>query len=79
MATALPVTQQHSIEAAVRSRGRIHSADRCPRCSGLMVAEWSEDLLDYTSHRCLQCGEFIDPVILQNRRQFGMTIGPGRV
>jgi hypothetical protein len=78
MGTALAVTQQQSNEAATRSWARIHSADRCPRCSGLMVAEWCEDLSDYRAQRCVQCGEVIDPIILQNRRQFGMTIGPGQ-
>ena len=67
MGTALAVTQQQSIEAAARSWARIHSTDRCPRCSGLMVAEWCEDLSDYTAQRCVQCGEVIDPVILHNR------------
>ena len=78
MGTALAVTQQQSIDAAARSRARTHSVDRCQRCSGLMVAEWSEDLSDYAAQRCLQCGEVIDPVILQNRRQFGLTIGQGQ-
>ncbi|TKS63349.1 MAG: hypothetical protein EWM73_01531 [Nitrospira sp.] len=73
MGTALAVTQQQSTEAATRNWTRIHSADRCPRCSGLMVAEWCEDLSDYRAQRCVQCGEVIDPVILQNRRQYGMT------
>jgi hypothetical protein len=67
MGTALAVTQQQSIEAAARSLARTHSAYRCPRCSGLMVAEWCEDLSDYRAQRCLQCGEVIDPVILRNR------------
>ena len=78
MGTALAVTQQQSTEAAARSRARIHSEDRCSRCSGLMVAEWCEDLSDYRAQRCVQCGEVIDPVILQNHRQFGMTIGPSQ-
>ena len=65
MAPAIP--QQQSIEETAQSRARIHSADRCPRCSGLMVAEWCEDLSDYCAQRCLQCGEVIDPVILHNR------------
>jgi hypothetical protein len=73
MGTALAVTQQQSIEAATRSRARIYSTDRCPRCSGLMVAKWCEDLSDYRAQRCLQCGEVIDPVILRNR---GILQGP---
>lgn len=47
----------------------------CPRCGGLMVGEISEDALDLagpselSAWRCVQCGEFIDPVVLQNRRR----------
>jgi hypothetical protein len=43
-----------------------------------MAAEWCQDLSDYTVQRCVQCGEVMDPVFLQNRRQFGITIGPGQ-
>ena len=73
MGTALGVTQQQSIEATAPSRARIHSTDRCSRCSGLMVAEWCEDLSDYRAQRCVQCGEIVDPVILRNR---GALQGP---
>jgi hypothetical protein len=73
MGTALAGTQQQSIEATAQSWARIHSTDRCPRCSGLMVAEWCEELSDYTAQRCVQCGEVIDPVILRNR---GALQGP---
>ena len=66
MGTALVVPSQQSIESG--SWSRIHSTDRCPRCSGLMVAEWCEDLSDYSGQRCVQCGELIDPVIMQNRQ-----------
>ena len=47
---------------------------RCCRCEGLMVVEQCSDLtgdaghLDCQARRCVQCGEVIDPVILQNRR-----------
>ena len=68
MGTALAVTQQQSIGAAARSWARIHSTNGCPRCGGLMVAEWCQDLSDYSAQRCVQCGELIDPVILENRR-----------
>ena len=67
MGTALAVTQQQSIGATAQSRARIHSEDRCPRCTGMMVAEWCEDLSDYRAQRCVQCGEIVDPVILRNR------------
>ena len=48
---------------------------RCLRCGGLMVTEQCFDLLDESGHRdfqsrrCVQCGDFIDPVILQNRQR----------
>jgi hypothetical protein len=47
---------------------------RCWRCSGLMVVESCFDFAgdagqrDCLTRRCVQCGEVIDPVILQNRR-----------
>ena len=48
---------------------------RCSRCGGLMVIEQCFDLpdhgchLDFRARRCVQCGDFIDPVILQNRQR----------
>lgn len=78
MGTALAVTQQQSIEATGRGWTKTHSSDRCPRCNGLMVAEGCEDVSDHTAHRCVQCGEIIDPVILQNRQQVGLTSGQGQ-
>jgi hypothetical protein len=53
---------------------RIVGTARCPRCGGLMVAERCVDVLDdtgrlhFSAGRCVQCGELVDPVILQNRR-----------
>jgi quercetin dioxygenase-like cupin family protein len=38
----------------------------CARCGGLMVTEQQVDL---SAQRCVQCGEVIDPVILQNRQR----------
>jgi quercetin dioxygenase-like cupin family protein len=38
----------------------------CARCGGLMVTEQHVDL---STQRCVQCGEVIDAVILQNRRR----------
>ena len=78
MGTALAVTQGQSIELADPRWARIHNTDRCPRCSGLMVAEWCQDLSDHSAQRCVQCGEVIDPVILQNRLQREMAISPGK-
>ena len=44
----------------------------CVRCEGLLVSEWSYDLQNPGNHnietlRCVQCGNRIDPVILQNQ------------
>ena len=68
METVRAMTLQQSIELATRNLASMHNNGRCPRCSGLMVDEWSQDLSDYRAQRCVQCGEMIDPVILHNRR-----------
>ncbi len=54
----------------------------CSRCQGLMVIEQGFDSLTGAGpalvpiRRCVQCGEVIDPVILQNRRlQLGNELG----
>ena len=54
----------------------------CSRCHGLMVVEQGFDSLFGASEaasslrRCVQCGEVVDPVILQNRRlQLGGSVG----
>ena len=48
------------------------STRSCVRCEGLLVSEWSYDLQNSGTHhaetlRCVQCGNRIDPVILQNQ------------
>lgn len=48
------------------------STKSCVRCEGLLVSEWSYDLQNPGNHnvetlRCVQCGNLIDPVILQNQ------------
>jgi hypothetical protein len=56
-------------------RKQLACSTRCSRCGGLMVTEQCFDLLDESGHRdfrsrrCVQCGDFIDPVILQNRQR----------
>lgn len=57
-------------------------ATRCSRCMGLMVAEEAFDSQVGRAHggslvrRCVQCGEVVDPVILQNRQlQLGTNVG----
>ncbi len=51
----------------------LDSSSPCLRCQGLLVREFCMDMLDSASEnwiwvlRCLQCGELIDPLILQHR------------
>ena len=41
---------------------------RCPRCSGAMVFERFQDMLDlYYAWRCVNCGRIVDPVVERNR------------
>lgn len=62
--------KRESLTAAGPPVGQV----RCWRCRGLMVVESCFDFasdtgqLDCLTRRCVQCGEVIDPVILQNRR-----------
>ena len=50
-------------------------AGLCPRCSGFMVQEWFDDLqrdfygLHFQGVRCVNCGEILDPLILEHRYQ----------
>ncbi|WP_447979573.1 hypothetical protein [Candidatus Nitrospira bockiana] len=66
------------IDAAARQPGDVTGVSaldqgRCLRCGGFMVAERYIDLLDdtgqleFTAHRCVQCGEVVDATILNNR------------
>jgi ribosomal protein S27AE len=55
---------------------------RCSRCGGFMAVEGAFDLvvgvapIDVLVRRCVQCGEVVDSVILQNRRlQGGNDLG----
>lgn len=70
MATATRPAEEAKEELSVvwRSQDRIM---HCSRCGGLMVAEL---LIDLPSHRCVQCGDVVDPVILHNRQR-GAIIG----
>lgn len=46
---------------------------KCSRCEGLMV---TEEYADFRARRCVQCGEIIDPIILENRQR-RLPIGVG--
>jgi hypothetical protein len=67
MAPVIAVPNESSMMSGLRRSMRVLDADRCARCHGLMIAEWSDDLSEYVGRRCVQCGEVIDPVILHNR------------
>ena len=51
----------------------IRLGSTCARCGGLMVNDFCMDVLNslgeskFAAKRCVQCGEVVDPVILQNR------------
>jgi len=50
------------------------NSDACTRCGGLLVSHWCMNVnydaggMEILTKRCLQCGEVIDPVILENRQ-----------
>jgi hypothetical protein len=52
----------------------VSPASMCTRCGGLMVSDFSIDLLnsagesELAAKRCVQCGEVVDAVIQRNRR-----------
>lgn len=45
----------------------------CHRCGGFLAQDWVVSLsndggdVEVLTHRCIQCGEIIDPVVLRNR------------
>ncbi len=53
----------------------------CHRCQGLMTPESCFNLhydageMEILTWRCLQCGELVDPVILQNRENGPPLVG----
>jgi RNase P subunit RPR2 len=56
----------------------------CRRCHGLMVKEQYRDVYEpsegvcLNTYRCLQCGEIVDAVILENRLQVADSVGSTR-
>ena len=68
MASAIGLVEDNSTPARDWNWTRMYRTDRCPRCGGLMVHEWGDDLTGHAGQRCVQCGELIDSVILHNRR-----------
>ena len=74
MATAVGFPAEDLKEVNVADWKELISTAQCVRCGGLMVTEQCFDFLsdnghlDFLAQRCVQCGELIDPVILQHRR-----------
>ena len=74
-------TTEEQLQSQTTSSAVQHES-MCTRCGGLMVNDFCMDLLNNTgeskiaSKRCVQCGEVVDPVILQNRgtRQEPLTV-----
>jgi hypothetical protein len=64
------------LEKSLTGQRQPHSI-RCSRCGGLMIVEGSFDPIvgaapiDVLVRRCVQCGEIVDSVILQNRQLQG--------
>ena len=52
--------------SAFLEEGAIEAVATCLRCGGLMVSELGFDIV---VQRCVQCGERVDAIILENRRK----------
>lgn len=56
-----------------RSTTKASTQQSCRRCSGYIIREMCIDLdsdsgySTFWAHRCIQCGDMVDEVILQNR------------
>ena len=74
MATAVGLPAEDLNEANPVGWLELVSTAQCVRCGGLMVTEQCFDFLsdnghlDFLAQRCVQCGDLVDPVILNNRR-----------
>ena len=67
--------------ATYRVSTAAHHKSMCARCGGLMVNDFCMDVLNsigesrFDAKRCVQCGEVVDPVILENRRTIHTPMG----
>ena len=81
MARALAERRTEEQLQSPATSAAVQHASTCTRCGGLMVHDFCLDVLTIMGEsgcdakRCVQCGEVVDPVILQNRgtRQEPMT------
>ncbi len=66
-------TPQETTSTVSRKASAETQEDTCTRCGGFMVNHWCMNVnydaggMEILTKRCLQCGEVIDPVILENR------------
>jgi len=67
MATGVGFPTKHAKEIPSVGWKGLLTTTECPRCGGFMVIE---PCFDFRVQRCVQCGNLVDPVILQNR-QYG--------
>ncbi len=64
----------HDNKPTVLKVEKSSDTDTCTRCGGFMVSHWCMNVnydaggMEILTKRCLQCGEVIDPVILENRQ-----------
>jgi hypothetical protein len=79
------VVKQNGRGSAIRSLpvSKQFSTRSCVRCEGLLVSEWSYDLQNPGNHnveslRCVQCGNRIDPIILQNQLRLSGALQSNR-
>lgn len=69
-----PIKNENAQREAIPSvQADPRNSDTCTRCGGFMVSHWCMNVnydaggMEILTKRCLQCGEVIDPVILENR------------
>lgn len=61
--------EEKSIRIRTKRSTTVVGTGRCARCGGFMVDDRSIDFEGNDCLRCVQCGEHLDPVILENRRR----------
>lgn len=65
----IPLEKERGQKAREEERVRkVVSMMRCPRCHGLMYFEKFLNKLEFfNGWRCINCGEIVDSVIMENR------------
>ena len=73
--TVSPIGNAQTMRFLVESEQ--FSARSCVRCDGLLVNDWCYDVYDTGRYaeilRCVQCGNRVDPLILQNHIRSSVT------